>query len=115
MKKKYFVLFASILAFSLAAQTSLSLQDCLELAKQNNKNLLKAKEDVAIYRQEYNHCLVVISSSRPESRIHLYWDLNSSIWSILPTLTLIKLQPMLWMLLSRASFQTHIPWQAQFH
>ncbi|HPR17936.1 MAG TPA: TolC family protein, partial [Candidatus Cloacimonadota bacterium] len=54
MKKKYFVLFASILAFSLAAQTSLSLQDCLDLARQNNKDLLKAKEDVAIYRQEYN-------------------------------------------------------------
>lgn len=43
------------LTLSLCGQISLTLQESVEMAKQNNKDLQKAREEVGKYRQEYNN------------------------------------------------------------
>jgi len=55
MKQKFILILLLLLAFSLFGQTSLTLQESLELAKENNKELQKAREEVGKYRQEYNN------------------------------------------------------------
>ena len=55
MKRKLISFLMLILAFSLFGQISLTLQESVEMAKENNKNLQKAREEVGKYRQEYNN------------------------------------------------------------
>lgn len=54
MKRKVILLLVLVLTLSAMAQQQLSLQKCVEIARTNNKTLLQAKEDVEIYRQQYN-------------------------------------------------------------
>ena len=44
-----------LLVFSLFGQITLTLQESVEMAKENNKELQKAREEVGKYRQEYNN------------------------------------------------------------
>ncbi|KQC08616.1 MAG: hypothetical protein APR54_04435 [Candidatus Cloacimonas sp. SDB] len=49
------ILMLILISFGLNAQRVLSLSESVELALRNNKELLKAKEEVEKYRQEYNN------------------------------------------------------------
>jgi len=53
--KKHVVILLLIFASSLVCQTTLTLNESIELAKENNKNLQKARDEVGKYRQEYNN------------------------------------------------------------
>ncbi|MDA3813982.1 MAG: TolC family protein [Candidatus Cloacimonetes bacterium] len=55
MKRKLFPFLMLLLAFSLFGQITLTLQESVEMAKENNKELQKAREEVGKYRQEYNN------------------------------------------------------------
>jgi outer membrane protein TolC len=55
MKGRLLTLLLVLLAFGLQSQVTLTLSESIELALQNNKELLKAKEEVQKYRQDYNN------------------------------------------------------------
>ena len=55
MKRNLISILMLILTFSLFGQRSLTLQESVEMAKENNKELQKAREEVGKYRQEYNN------------------------------------------------------------
>lgn len=55
MKKILLSFTVLFLSLSLFGMRSLSLQESVELARENNKDLRKAKEEVEKYRQEYNN------------------------------------------------------------
>jgi len=55
MKIKLIISLLIMLTFTLNAQRVLNVSESVELALQNNKELLKAKEEVEKYRQEYNN------------------------------------------------------------
>ncbi|MEA2104416.1 MAG: TolC family protein [Candidatus Cloacimonadota bacterium] len=48
-------LFVILFASSVAARMQLSLQDCIRLAKQNNKTLQQAEQEVRKYEADYNN------------------------------------------------------------
>ena len=55
MKRNLISILMLLLTISLFGQTSLTLQESVEMAKENNKDLQKAREEVGKYRQEYNN------------------------------------------------------------
>ncbi len=55
MKRNLISIILLLLTISLFGQTSLTLQESVEMAKENNKDLQKAREEVGKYRQEYNN------------------------------------------------------------
>jgi outer membrane protein len=55
MKREFILSLVLLLSLSLFGQTSLTLQESIEMAKENNKDLQKAREEVGKYRQEYNN------------------------------------------------------------
>ncbi|MDP8201200.1 MAG: TolC family protein [Candidatus Tenebribacter burtonii] len=55
MKRKLISFLMLLLVFSLFGQITLTLQESVEMAKENNKELQKAREEVGKYRQEYNN------------------------------------------------------------
>ena len=55
MKRNLISIILLLLTISLFGQTSLTLQESVEMAKENNKDLQKAREEVSKYRQEYNN------------------------------------------------------------
>jgi outer membrane protein TolC len=55
MKGKILTTLFVMLAWGLQAQLSLTLSESIELALQNNKQLLKAREEVLKYKQDYNN------------------------------------------------------------
>jgi len=55
MKRNLISFSMLFLALTLFSQTSLTLNESVEIAKENNKELQKAREEVGKYRQEYNN------------------------------------------------------------
>jgi len=55
MKHRLLLILMLFISLSLFGQTSLTLQESIEMAKKNNKDLQKAREEVGEYRQEYNN------------------------------------------------------------
>lgn len=55
MKRNLVIMTLLILSLALFGMRNLTLQESVELAKENNKNLQKAREEVGKYRQEYNN------------------------------------------------------------
>ncbi len=55
MSKSLISIFLLILSLSLSGMRNLTLQESVELARENNKTLQKAREEVGKYRQEYNN------------------------------------------------------------
>ncbi len=55
MKQKLISILMLLFVFSLFGQTSLTLHESVEMAKKNNKDLQKAREEVGKYHQEYNN------------------------------------------------------------
>jgi OMF family outer membrane factor len=55
MKRHVILLLTLILAISAVAQQQLTLQQCVDIARKNNKTLQSAREEVSKYRQDYNN------------------------------------------------------------
>lgn len=55
MKRKLTIILMMFLSITLFGATSLTLNESVAIAKENNKDLQKAKEEVGKYRQEYNN------------------------------------------------------------
>ncbi|MCF7793426.1 MAG: TolC family protein [Candidatus Cloacimonetes bacterium] len=55
MKRDLVIIMLLILSLSLFGMRNLTLQESVELARENNKGLQKAREEVGKYRQEYNN------------------------------------------------------------
>jgi len=55
MKRNLVIILILLFSLSLYCQISLTLHESVEMAKKNNKNLQKAREEVGKYRQEYNN------------------------------------------------------------
>ncbi|MBC8385674.1 MAG: TolC family protein [Candidatus Cloacimonetes bacterium] len=55
MKMNKLILITLIAALFFSKMFSLTLKDCVDLARENNKELQKAREEVGKYKQEYNN------------------------------------------------------------